>query len=333
MDERTRTWTPAPGATGAAGAPAVSAVGGRPRVVAVVGACGGAGTSTVAAALAHGLRRTAGRGVLVDLDAPGPGVEVLLGIEGEPGARWPELAAARGEVDGRGLVAALPRWGSVPVLSASRLRPEAPDDDVVLDVCAGLLRAGEHVVLDLPRRWTPAARALLAGADDALLVVPLTMSGAAGAVAAATAVAAARECGPEGGSHQAGGRGGPVGAPGGRAAARLVCRRPGPGRVDPADLEALVRVPLVAVVPTDRRLAAAVERGEGPPMGRRTALGRLGDALAAVVGGGADGPALGAAGLGTTGTTAGHGRAVPGVPAPTRPLLARPGLHGGVGAA
>jgi hypothetical protein len=292
MDERTRTWTTVPDA---AGVPGAAAAGGRSRVVAVVGACGGAGTSTVAAALVHGLRRAVGRGVLVDLDAPGPGVDVLLGVEAEPGARWPELAAARGEVDGRGLVAALPRWRAVPVLSASRLRPEAPDDDVVLDVCAGLLRAGEHVVLDLPRRWTPAVRALLAGADDVLLVAPLMMPGAAGAVAAATAVAAARGGGPDGAAHQAGGRGGQRDEAGGPMPARLVCRRCGPSRVDPADLEALVGMPLVAVVPADRRLAAAVERGEGPPVGRRTALGRLGDALAAAVGREADVSGLGAA--------------------------------------
>lgn len=303
MEERTRTWTTAPGGPAAAG---------RSGVVAVVGACGGAGTSTVAAALAHGLRRTAGRGVLVDLDAPGPGVEVLLGVEGEPGARWPELAAARGEVDGRGLVAALPRWRSVPVLSVSRLRAEPPDDDVVLDVCAGLLRSGEHVVLDLPRRWTPAVRALLAGADDVLLVAPLTMPGAAGAVALATAVAAAR-------------RGVGGARPGSPAVPRLVCRRPGPGRVDPVDLEELTGMPLAAVAPTDRRLAAAVERGEGPPAGRRTALGKLGDALAAVVGTGASGAAPDAAS---------------GVPAPGLAPSAGPaaaggmlGLHGRAGAA
>src|SRR5918997_5847376 len=119
---------------------------GTSRVVAVVGACGGAGTSTLAAAVAHGLRRSREPAALVDLDVPGPGLDVLLGVEDAPGARWPELAAARGDVDGRGLLAALPRWGSVPVLSGSRLRAERPDDAVLLDVCTALLRAGEAVV-------------------------------------------------------------------------------------------------------------------------------------------------------------------------------------------
>jgi secretion/DNA translocation related CpaE-like protein len=312
MDERTRTWATALGAAPALGGPGDA----WSRVVAVVGACGGAGTSTVAAALAHGLRRAAGRGVLVDLDAPGPGVEVLLGVESEPGARWPELGAARGEVDGRGLVAALPRWRSVPVLSASRLSAEGPDDDVVLDVCAGLLRAGEHVVLDLPRRWTPAVRALLAGADHVLLVAPLTMPGAAGTVVVATAVAAAR-----------GDRGSDEGVPvaDGGAVARLVCRRPRPGRVDAADLEELTGMPLAALVPADRRLVAAVERGEGPPMGRGTPLGRLGDTLATAVGG-----AVGGGGY-AAGLTRGRRGAAPA----SSPLAAAApaGLHGGADAA
>ncbi|WP_211340857.1 pilus assembly protein FlpE [Xylanimonas allomyrinae] len=229
-------------------------------LVAVVGARGGAGASCVAAAVAHGLRRAHGRGVLVDLDAGGPGVEVLLGVEDEPGARWPELTGARGDVDGRGLLAALPRWGAVPVLSTTRLLPAAPDDDVVLDVCAALLRSGETVVADLPRpgAWTPAVRALLADADEVVVVTTASMPGAAGAVAVARAL---------------------DGLTGG-ARARLVLRGPGAGRVEATDVERLTGLPVVAQVGEDRALAGAVERGEGPRVGRGTRLGRAGARVA-----------------------------------------------------
>ncbi|WP_425955240.1 pilus assembly protein FlpE [Xylanimonas sp. McL0601] len=241
-------------------------------LVAVVGACGGAGTSSVAAAVAHGLRRTGGRGVLVDLDAGGAGIEVLLGIEDEPGARWPELADARGDVDGRGLLAALPRWGAVPVLSAARFTPAAPEDDVVLDVCAALLRSGEAVIADLPRpgAWRTAARALLADADDVLVVTPATMTGAAGAVAVARALER-------------------VPAGGGAGRVRLVVRGPGPGRVDPADLSALTGLEVAAETGEDRSLAGAIERGEGPRVGRGTRLGKVGAELAAMLAGAAPG--------------------------------------------
>ena len=238
-------------------------------LVAVVGATGGVGTSCAAAAAAHGMRRASGRGVLVDLDAAGAGTEVLLGIEAEPGARWPELSGARGDVDGRGLVAALPRWGAVPVLSVSRLTAEAPGDDVVLDVCAALLRSGEAVVLDLPRpgAWTAAVRALLADADDVLVVTPLTTIGAAGAVALSRAF----EQMPAGGGGPGAGR------------VRLVTRAAGAARVHAQEVERLTGLGSAAHVAEDRGLAAAIERGEGPRVSRGTRLGALASELARVL--------------------------------------------------
>lgn len=232
------------------------------RTVAVLGARGGAGTSLVAAALAHGLRGSGERAVLVDLDVPGGGLDVLLGAEDEPGARWPELAAARGDVDGDGLVAALPRWRSVPVLSGGRAQTRAPDDAVVLDVVTGLLRAGESVVLDLPRppAWSSAARLLAAAADAVLLVVPCSVPGVAGAVAAVHALRDA-------------------GAP----APWVVARRPVPGRVDAAALSGALGLDVVAELRRDPRLADAVERGEGPRVGRRSALGRTAGELVAAL--------------------------------------------------
>ncbi|MFI2105169.1 septum site-determining protein Ssd [Isoptericola sp. NPDC019693] len=223
------------------------------RTIAVVGACGGAGVSTVAVALAQGLRRAGDGAVLVDLDLPGPGLDVLLGIEDEPGARWPELAAARGDVDGVGLVAALPRWHSVPVLSGTRSSPGRPDDAVVVDVCTGLLHAGETVVLDVPRpaAWTAAVRMLVAAADVVLLVVPCTAPGVAGAMATWAELVELGVRDPW-----------------------LVARRPAPGRVDAVALGDAVGLPVATTVRADARLAAAVDRGDGPPVGRGTPLGR-----------------------------------------------------------
>ena len=223
------------------------------RVIAVVGACGGVGTSTLAAAVAHAVRRHGQSAVLVDLDVPGPGLDVFLGIEDEPGARWPELGTARGDVDGDGLLAALPRWRSVPVLSGSRVSSGGPEDAVVVDVCTGLLRAGETVVLDLarPAGWTSATRTLVAACDVALLVVPLTVPGAAGAGVASGALTGA-----------------------GCQDVRVVARQPSPGRVDALALQRALGRPVVATLRWDPRLAGAIERGEGPGVGHRSVLGR-----------------------------------------------------------
>jgi secretion/DNA translocation related CpaE-like protein len=239
------------------------------RVIGVVGACGGAGASVTAACVVHGLLRSGERAILVDLDAHAPGADLLLGADGARGARWPDLADARGDVEGAGLVAALPRWGAVPVLSGTASGPP-PDDDVVVDVCRGLVRAGETLVLDLPRpgAWgsatrraagagTPggdglAVRTLLAGCGTALLVVPLTLPATVGAQRVRDALRRA-----------------------GVADVRVVVRGPAPGTVDEDDVAAALGLPVVATMGRDAGLARAIERGEGPAMSHRAPLGRF----------------------------------------------------------
>src|SRR5690349_916184 len=61
-------------------------------VLGVVGGSGGVGASSFAAVLAA----TAGRSLLVDLDVAGGGLDVVLGIEAEAGARWSGLHLAGG---------------------------------------------------------------------------------------------------------------------------------------------------------------------------------------------------------------------------------------------
>ncbi|MGW2092051.1 septum site-determining protein Ssd [Promicromonospora sukumoe] len=258
----------------------VSTVGGvRPdpgRVIGVVGACGGAGASVVAACVAHGLRRGGERATLVDLDAHAPGADLLLGSDGGRGARWPDLVEARGEVDGIGVVAALPRWGAVPVLSGTATGAP-PDDDVVLGVCQGLVRAGETLVLDLPRpgAWGTATRrggasspvgggtavrALLAACGTVLLVVPLTLPATVGAQRVRDALRAA-----------------------GVPDVRLVVRGPAPGAVDQDDVSAALGLPVAAAMDRDAGLARSIERGEGPAVSRRTTLGRFATDVAAAL--------------------------------------------------
>jgi secretion/DNA translocation related CpaE-like protein len=256
--------------------PAVTGTGPGPArgagLVAVVGACGGAGTSVLAAAMTRALRRRGKAATAVDLDTPGGGLDVLLGIETTPGARWGDLADARGAVDGADLLAVLPRWGAVPVLSGSRGHPVAPAPAVVLDVTTALLRAGECVVLDLPRPggWGEACRALVSAADVVVLTVPLTVAGVAGAVAASDLLSAA-----------------------GAREVRVAARGPAPGRVDAGGLAAALGRDVDVVVGWDARLAGAVERGEGPAATRRSPLARAAVDLAGLLGRAAPTPSSG----------------------------------------
>lgn len=230
----------------------------RERAIAVAGALGGAGASMAAAATALGMTRRGRPAVLVDLDRGAPGVDLLLGVEELDGVRWPDLSAARGDVDGEGLVAALPHWRGVPVVSGRR-RAGPPPDDVVLDVCAAIVRTGRTAVLDLPRpsAWTDTVRTLLRGCDTAVLVAPLTFPGAAGAELVRDQFVAA-----------------------GVRDIRLVAREPAVGQVGADSLGGALGLPVDGVLGRDRSLPAAVERGEGPPAGRRSAVGRLATDLA-----------------------------------------------------
>jgi sulfur transfer complex TusBCD TusB component (DsrH family) len=148
------------------------------QVLAVLGGSGGVGASSFAAVLAAVL----GPSVLIDLDVAGGGIDVALGIDTVPGARWSGLHVAGGHLDPSGLVDGLPRWGPVAVLAAdvAVLDPEA-----VLQVVAAARSAGP-VVLDLPRTGGPERAAALLHSD---LVVVLARSDVCGLVAA-NAVAA-----------------------------------------------------------------------------------------------------------------------------------------------
>ena len=78
------------------------------NVIAFVPASGGVGSSTLAAAVAV-RAAAAGRSVVaVDLDRESGCLDVVFGLEQEPGWRWPELADVAGVVDGLGLADELP---------------------------------------------------------------------------------------------------------------------------------------------------------------------------------------------------------------------------------
>jgi hypothetical protein len=188
-------------------------------------------------------RRTA----LVDGAHTGAGVDVLLGIEEEPGLRWADLSEARGEVDPDRLLDLLPQWCGARVLSADRVRALARPDDVEPDVLRALATACDLVVLDLPAGRAP----LRAAACHALVVVArcdtLSVAGAQSLVA------------------------GLDGAP--SPAAGLVCRGPAVGRLLPHDVAVASGLELWGELVTDRTLEQAVEAGAGPTV-RESQRGR-----------------------------------------------------------
>lgn len=126
----------------------------RGRLLAIVGASGGCGASTLAAATARYAAETGRSVVLVDGAAGGAGLDVVLGIEHVAGVRWPDLVGCRGVVDGPGLIARMPRSGPVAVLAHCRESPLAVGAAAVRGVVAGLVAAVDLVVVDAPRSWS-----------------------------------------------------------------------------------------------------------------------------------------------------------------------------------
>jgi secretion/DNA translocation related CpaE-like protein len=150
------------------------------RVIGVVGGCGGAGASVLAAALGLSAARRRLPATLVDLDPIGGGVELLLGIEDAPGSRWAEFAGLSGGLAPAGLRQALPVAGGLAVLSYGR-DADPPPDDVVCAVLETTRRGGGVVVLDLPRH-VPAVPAAVGMVDEIVVVVPATLRAASAAV-------------------------------------------------------------------------------------------------------------------------------------------------------
>lgn len=224
-------------------------------VIGVVGARGGVGASVFAAALAAVAARQGARTVLVDGARDGGGLDVLLGIEDEPGLRWPDLHSARGEVVGDQLQALLPRWRGVAVLSADRTRPGTLPDDVPRDVVGALAAASDVVVHDVPvdqvGRWGRdcAAWVLLARRDLASVAGVIALDGRLD-----------RE-----------------------VAAGLVVRGPAAGRLAALDVARAAGLDLWGELRPARSMTATLERGEGPRLRRRPSRGLGAVALSVLV--------------------------------------------------
>jgi secretion/DNA translocation related CpaE-like protein len=225
------------------------------QTITVVGAAGGAGASTLATLLARRRARD-GRTVLVDLDPGAGGLDVLLGVEDRPGLRWSHLQHVRGELDPRELHGALPVWDGVEVLSADPAF-DLPDDAVVGAVVRALAADDATVVVDLPGRLVRTADRWAVGSGDDDAAVLVTAQDVRG-VAAGLAVLRWWDRPP---------------------ATHLVLRRRPSARVAPAQAAHVLGLPLAGLLPADRSVAAAADRGLGPLVRPR---GRLDRSLARI---------------------------------------------------
>ncbi|GAA1577140.1 MULTISPECIES: septum site-determining protein Ssd [Kribbella] len=216
--------------------------------LAFVGGCGGAGATTLAAAVALLGNRRGLRTMLIDGDPLGGGIELALGIERDPGDRWPKLLNASGRVSAAALRSALPSVDGLAVLSWDQSDVTVLPPDTMSSVIGAAQRSADLVVLDLPRRADPAVEEGFVRSTVTLLVVPCDVR----------SVAAAKRLS------------GPLRSVAGDV--RVVARDSHPG-LAPADVAAHLSLPLATKLGIDPKIPAAMDEGRFAPH-RRSPLSR-----------------------------------------------------------
>jgi secretion/DNA translocation related CpaE-like protein len=238
---------------------AVLGAAGNGRCIAVVGACGGAGASVLAGSIAVAAAATPAEVLLVDCDPWGAGLDVLLGIETEPGLRWGDLAAPSGRLQVDALRRALPGVtvgeGRVAVLCHGHSLAADISPDVLNVVLDAGRRMGAATVVDLPRQPGPAADRVLEQADLIALVTPADVRGC---WAADRICARIRQFGTSAG---------------------LVVRGPSPGGLGAAELADVLGLPLLARMRADPSIARDLELGLALGADRRRPLAKAARAV------------------------------------------------------
>lgn len=230
-------------------------------VVSVVGAVGGAGASTFAAALGHGALTHGLEPMLLDLDALGGGLDLLLGTERTEGVRWQGLSGADGTLSASSLADVLPCADGLATLTWSR--EEASSEPTALPTVLGAASRGfDLVVADVPRH------ALCSTAVGSMHEVV--------GRSVCTVVLVPEETRALGAARALMERLGELTA---QVAVLAVAR---PGGLDAGLVQATVGRPVLARLRTDRRLRTAVEQGHGPRRSRT--LGRAAEQVLDLLG-------------------------------------------------
>ncbi|WP_327143300.1 septum site-determining protein Ssd [Nocardia sp. NBC_01327] len=208
-------------------------------VVAIAGAVGGAGASTLATAVAlAAAERFRDHTLLVDAAPHGGGLDLLLGLEKTTGLRWPDLVIEDGRVSAAALHDALPAAAGVAVLSCGRGPTATELSPIALHAVVEAGRAaGDLVVCDLSTERGPHTDRLLDTADLIVLITPARLR----ATAAAESVAAhliSRN------PH-----------------VRLIIRGPSPGGLRAREISETLALPVLSAVPSHPALSQSLERG------------------------------------------------------------------------
>lgn len=210
-------------------------------VIAVLGASGGVGASTLVGGLARVQARQGHRVVCLDGRCLGGGLDTVFGLDREPGLRWNDLHRVQGSLAGAGLLAKAPSTGGVTVVSHGRDGPVPPPEAAWLAVLEATRSEADFCFLDLPDPLHPGFSSGLSTASMVLLVVGASVC----ALAAAGVV----------GAHVTARSRAPV----------WLCQRgPRPGFELSTLVSEALSLPLAGVIPDDPALAKDLRSGALP---------------------------------------------------------------------
>lgn len=217
------------------------------KVLAVLGARGGAGASVFTVAVGLTALNAGHNALIIDCDPRGGGLDLVMGVETEAGCRWPDIELSAGRIAVSALHNSLltRRRGEarLTLLSGAR-KGESPAPDAVAAVIEAGRRAGEVVICDVPRQLEPTAWSVIDRADLTVIVTPAELRAAMTARQLATELTA---------------RG---------VKAQLLLRVPSPGALLPSEVAAAAGIPLLATMHPEPRLAESLETGKFRPKPR-----------------------------------------------------------------
>lgn len=217
----------------------------RGLLLGVVGGSGGSGASMLTCALGQ-VAAMHGTALVVDTDPLGAGLDLLLGLDPVAGVRWDSLQRTTGRLSARSLRDAVPRRGSLGVLTWPTGDRGSLQAFAVRSAVSAAQRGHDHVVVDLPRAADPLLSEIAARCDEVELVVRPTLSGVAAAARLADRIR----------DH---------------TRLRLVVRGSG---VAVAEIRNLTGIAASVHMPTQRGLDESIDVGQGPVRMRRGPLYR-----------------------------------------------------------
>lgn len=214
------------------------------KVLAVLGARGGAGASVFTVAVGLTALKAGDNALLVDCDPRGGGLDLVLGAEADQGYRWPDMQLSAGRIAVSALHKALPtrRHGNahLTLLSGAR-KGEGPAPDAVAAVIEAGRRAGEVVICDVPRQLEATGWSAIDRADLTVIVAPAELRASVTAKQLITELKSR-------GAHP-----------------HLVVRGPNPGGLAEEEIAEAAGAPLLTSMRPEPNLAQSLERGTFRP--------------------------------------------------------------------